>query len=290
MMLGDVNTSAGGEPACTVIVSSYNRPMLLSDALLSVVTEAIALGRVVQILVADDWSTDPGVSYLVRQYGALMVRPARVPTTEERHHGQRCAVAINDVLPLIRAPYVTFLPDDDFLYPGSLACRVAYLDQHPEAHCVYGRLEACAPMTGLPRPGRHHLPPEADTQGRAWPMRVSEGGDHCVHDRNGFWQAEPLGRAANVLDHSMVMVRWGEDMPTWPETRTAESEAGEVVCDQPGQTPAALNLFAIFDCPDAGWFYRLERAGKGPFYSVPDVVTVKRYHAYGHRSGTDRRE
>ena len=122
-------------PTVTVIVSSYNRPRLIRDALDSIVDQ---VGVSVEVIVADDHSNQE-TQRVLSQYNVRVVQPAGGPPDKaERQQGQRCAVAINAALPQARGKYLAFLPDDDFLLPKSLACRAAFLDANDEA--TYGRV------------------------------------------------------------------------------------------------------------------------------------------------------
>jgi glycosyltransferase involved in cell wall biosynthesis len=250
---------------CTVVLSSFNRPRLIRDALDSILDGGLNQ-QAVQVLVADDWSTEDGVFAEVKRYqgqfGELrLVRPGqRPPSREERMFGQRCSIAINAVRSYIVGEFICYLCDDDFLLPDSLYVRTEYLKQHPEVNVVYGRLEACKcpsnKFDGGPRDGRHgtsHRP-------------AKDGG----HDRASFYSEIPIDSAANRVDHGMFMHRHLRDevlFPLWPE---------EVV---PG-----------YDCDDSAFVLALEDEGWGPFHSIPEYVVVKRYHGFAHRQAPERRE
>ncbi len=272
-------------PRVSCVVSSYNRPTLIRDAIESVLEQE---GVEVQLIIADDYSneaTHDAINKAIRDCaqrlpmlnGPYLVIPPPGPVTtmQERHQngGGRCAKAINAAMVHATGEFLALLPDDDFLVPGSLAVRAEFLREHPEANAVYGRVEACKPMNGKPQAGRHSLSdldrmyPGQALGGGPWGF-VSRG---CAHDRNGFWSAEPITRAANKVDHGQMMVRNLDTLPQWPD---APSTGG-------GEH---------YDCPDAGWWYRLEYAGLGPFYGIDQVVVVKRYTAFGHRSDPQRRE
>lgn len=309
-------------PKVSVILSSYNRPKLIRDAVESVLEQE---GVAIELLIADDWS-DPALLESLSDVAGpwrggmadnriwsydrcTVVRPPGPPPTQGTRHrsgGGRCAVAINVAMRHATGEFVAFLPDDDFLVPGSLASRARFLVEHPEAIAVYGQLEACHPFHGTAQPGRHML--AYWTNG---PM-LQCGDRDCLHNRDGFWSAEPITRAANKVDHGQMMVRRLSVLPQgtlilayWPEYPTAEyisrdQRCGFVLngqCVGEGHSPLtpqeSLMATAVrerFDCPDAGWFFRLEYAGLGPFYSVPDVVVVKRYHTHGHRTDPAVRE
>jgi hypothetical protein len=312
------------EPLVSVVLSSYNRPTLIRDALDSILAQTWPN---IEVIVADDWS-DHAVHDVLAEYGScftegrslLCVQPGPPPTPEERQHGQRCAICINTAMACVHGDFVVYLPDDDFLTLGSIEVRVRYLIEHPEVNVVYGRLESC--KSPMPAMGLHSLPEGIDCG--EFGVRPSlpsflQGAGKCKHDRNSFYSAEPVARIANRCDHGMPMVRRVPNMlehtgpdgfiygglaglpmsiPQWPETRTREifryEEHGRIrQLEEIDDAPFSESWLPgeRFDCPDAGWFYRLELAGLGPFHSVPDVVVVKRYgHPYGHRSDPSRRE
>ena len=293
-------------PRCSIVISSYNRPRLIRDALDSVFEQE---GVELQVIVADDWS-DARVHDVLMEYDGRaqraglrfgVVRPPSAPTMEERQRVGRCAICINAALRHATGDFLAFLPDDDWLVPGSLAVRANYLVAHPEVNAVYGRMEACK-VAARYAPWRHggigdlcaayylgvRMP-----EGYTKPIQVA-----CEHDRDGFWSAEPIERIANRADHSMLMVRRRAPLPPWPEYPT-----GAHRIDPPLRAKALNTADAAlcevedrdladdwFDCPDAGWFFRLDLAGYGPFHSVPDVVVVKRFHAHGHLSDPTVRE
>ena len=290
-------------PPVSVIVSSFDRPNLLADALRSIAWQAY--DGPIEIIICDDYSTDPNVELTITRFAATWpdrftvteARPEHPPVNSlERIYGGRCALGINAGLAVATGRYVVFLPDDDFLTPHSIACRVAYLEAHPQALICFGRLEACKPETGVAWPHddlRQHWH-------AAWPSATMTYGKYdgdtftrCVHDRNGFFAKAPITRAANYVDHGMVMVcRDRRPLPDWPEHRTCEITHGDQTAEHIWTTtpPAGWQVAEEFDCPDAGWFYRLEQGGYGPFHPVDEVVIVKRYHKWGHRGDPSRRE
>jgi hypothetical protein len=234
----------------SVVVSSYNRPLLILDALDSIADAGIPPGDI-QVVVADDHSTLFDPHELEPLYDAIfnsfkVVQPEDVPSPEERANGMRCSVCINVARRYLYGRFVAYLPDDDFYAPNGLYVRERYLTNNPDHNVVYGRLEGC--HCGTKR-GRHFGPP---------------------HDPTSFYEPGPIESAANRVDHSMFMhrrERLGLAPPPWTTERSQE-----------------------LDCDDAAFLDRLRWCGWGPFYSVPDVVTVKRYHNKGHRVPGEIRE
>lgn len=268
-------------PLVTVIVSSFERPNLIRDALDSIARQQDAPPT--QVLVADDHSSQTTLSWIRDgltqlfdrsphvQHTAL-VQPDDVPTFDQRQRPGRCARCINTALPHTQGTYLAFLPDDDMLMPRSLADRVAFMEAHPEVKACFGRLIAC--MSFEPVFGVDH----AD----------------CRHFDNAFFSPIPVASIANKADHGQVMVRAWHDMPRWPETPLLlVQRAGERrLCTlPPGEFRAGQDAWvASYDCPDAGWFARLAEAGVSAFYPVPVPVVLKRYHRYGHRTYPGKRE
>lgn len=278
----------------SIILSSYNRPALIRNAIDSVLAQTWPR---IQLLVADDYSNE-GTLAVIDEYAqastpsrtVTLVQPASAPTAHDRQFGQRCSVCINAAMHLAQGGYVCFLPDDDMLTRKSIEVRARYLMDHPDVTVVYGRLESC--VAEYPVPGMHWLGMPIVGDVMSFPQGTF-GGTGCTHDRTGFWNTEPVGRIANKADHGMVMVRRLPNVPDWPETRTAEwvdrSGAKRECVD--GECPEGrIRMGERFDCDDAAWYFRLEICGLGPFHSVPDVVVVKRYTNFGHRTDPRRRE
>ena len=318
--------AAAGEasPCVAIIVSSYNRPRLLLDALWSITLQRY--GGPLLILVMDDGSD--GITDYVPDYPDDEDRPPRaawsadcavwrsfdricdqrrssddwrflthVPedpiSNDERQHGYRISKRINVGLRLLnqlpagsQPKYVCYLCDDDFLTPRSIDRRVEYLEQHLEANVVYGRLESCTSNARV-QEGIHYVG-HPMIEGEP-PINVGDATNpsSCQH-AGAFFDFLPIIRAANRVDHNMFMHRWplpgwGLEIANrveWPEERSYEELSATY----------RPEIRAVFDCPDAGFLYRLERAGWGPFHSVNDVVCVKRYHSMGHRTHPSRRE
>lgn len=301
-------------PLATILLSSYNRPRLIRDAIESVLAQTWPN---IQLIIADDYS-NAETHDVIDQYAmkwAHVVYPPTEPTDQERQFGSRCAICINAATKYAKGDFLVYLPDDDFLLPTGIESRARYLIEHPEVNVVFGRIEAC--KSELPVPGFHWLG-DPMTLGSTYTLN----NDH-IHDRKGFWSADPVVRAANRIDHNMFMVRRVPGLPAWPEYPTQEWFR---LCPTCGKSPDEMRRTAgvtpretragvmpwhyepwassaegcraafccstgeTFDCPDAGFLFRCESAGLGPFYSVPDVVAVKRYTKYGHRSDPLRRE
>ena len=135
-------------PFVSVVVSSYNRPRLIRDAIDSILEQEGMDG--LEIIVADDWS-DAGTLRVLSEYTQraanagvklwVIAVGSAPPTNQERQFGGRCAMGINAAafhVPHHHAggQFLAYLPDDDWLPQGSLASRAQYLIDHPEVELV----------------------------------------------------------------------------------------------------------------------------------------------------------
>ena len=245
------------EPLVSVVLSSFNRPTLIRDAIESVLAQTWPN---VECIIADDWSRDDvheviasyHEAFKAKGWRCITVVPKGPPTDHERQFGQRCAIGINEGMRHIKGEFVAFLCDDDMLLPHSIEVRATQLVDHAYMNVVYGKLRAC--ISDIPVPGIH-----------------TEATPNCRHDDRCYWEPEPIKRAANRLDHGQFLVRNRATLPQWPEgTFRAGGED--------------------FTCDDATFLWSLEQHGFGPFWPVDAVVIQKRYHSFAHLKAPARRE
>lgn len=268
------------KPRAACIITSYNRPKLVQDAIVSVLNQTMPT----QCIVMDDGSnaeTRFAIEALFGygnwpQYGQVVFLPESTPS--ERLGACRYSRSINLALNHHLAPsveFVCFLPDDDYLYPESVEARVNFLDDNPKAHVAFGRLRAVhygadgtynqwgAP--GPAKPGMYFPRPT---------IRMVDGNkartffepDHidpetCLSFVNeGFWQwGEVKYGGACCPDHSQVLLRrsclnyWAYP-DYWPE------DIGD-------------------KCGDCEFYSRLGE--RFSFWGVDAWCCTKRYHARG---------
>ena len=113
----------------SVIIPIYNRGSLLRRTIDSVCEQSFPDW---ELLLVDDGSSDD-TPQICRSYTDPRVRYLPQP-----NGGQ--AVARNHGLSLARGEYVAFLDHDDWWEPQKLRLQAEYLDAHPEAVLVYGRV------------------------------------------------------------------------------------------------------------------------------------------------------
>jgi len=125
----DATADAGravDEPRVTVVIPTFNRALLLTEAIGSVLAQTY---RDYEIVVCDDGSTDDTAAR-VHSCGSR-VRYLRLD------HCGRPGPARNRGIEAARGELIAFLDDDDLWEPDKLARQVALFDQQPALGLVY---------------------------------------------------------------------------------------------------------------------------------------------------------
>jgi glucosyl-dolichyl phosphate glucuronosyltransferase len=152
-------------PDVSVVVSTFNRAVLLTAALDSLVSSQPG-GVRHEVLVVDNNSTDT-TAHVIQSYiarGHSQLRYAFEPR-------QGMSYARNTGIELARAPIVAFTDDDISVTPGWIATLKQALDDHPEADCVGGKV--------LPRWTR---PPPRWLTSEHWsPLALQDHGDESFY-------------------------------------------------------------------------------------------------------------
>jgi glycosyltransferase involved in cell wall biosynthesis len=113
--------TAGGPSRVTVTIPTYNRAHLLREAIQSVLGQSLIE---IELFVSDNASTDDTAS-------------AVASFNDPRVHYVRNDSNIGHLANMSRgfrfgtAPFLTILPDDDVMLPGSLERKVRLLEEHP---------------------------------------------------------------------------------------------------------------------------------------------------------------
>jgi glycosyltransferase involved in cell wall biosynthesis len=115
-------------PEVSVIVPAFDRAALLPRALASALAQK---GPSLEVIIADDGSTDDTPAVLSRYAGDPRVRVLRLP------HGG-VSRARNAAVAAARAPLVAFLDSDDEWLPGKLAAQCALLRETGLSICQTG--------------------------------------------------------------------------------------------------------------------------------------------------------
>jgi spore maturation protein CgeD len=123
-------------PRVSVLLTTWNRPQMLTDAIESVQQQTF---RDYELIILDDNSDDPDVWDVlrgVRRDPHVVLYKSNVQPGE-RAQKVRYAVLANVGLALARGEYVTYLCDDDLYLPRRLEVMTARLDKG-DCQVVYG--------------------------------------------------------------------------------------------------------------------------------------------------------
>lgn len=230
-----------------VILTTYNRPTLVVDAIESVFEQS----EPCRLYIMDDGSNEESRRAIWEAVGKRSIfypptcaSPATVVdltggrsevawwmgpgrSSEERKATISYSRSINFALNyLVHEPYICYLVDDDYLYPDSALVRAGALDAHPDWHVAYGRLRAVQyeldgrfNAWGAARPpssGRHYPVPTGQWQ----PGTRDKGGRYYFsygatdpetglpYVEEGFWKPGALVYGhEGMVDHNQVMHR-----------------------------------------------------------------------------------
>lgn len=159
-------------PRVSVLLTSYNRPAMLAEAVESVLAQTYPHW---ELLVLDDNSSDPDVPQVLARYwnqpGVRIIKSDVAPA--DRRATARYATMINLGLQIATGEYITYLCDDDLYKPRRLELMAAKLAEGHDV--VYGSQEM-----------------------------LTQAGDGW--QQTGIRPAgAPLTRASCIVDHSSVM-------------------------------------------------------------------------------------
>ena len=107
-------------PTVSVIIPSYNRVLLLKEAIDSVLAQDF---EDFELIVVDDGSTDATAEFLDTYPDICVLR--------QEHRG--VSAARNAGIARASGQFLAFLDSDDLWLPGKLTAQVAFLNRHPNA-------------------------------------------------------------------------------------------------------------------------------------------------------------
>jgi spore maturation protein CgeD len=119
------------------ILTSYNRPRLVQQALASVAEQT---HRDFELIVVDE-STVFDIAKVMPSFSFPEVHLLRQKVDpQERARQNRLSININAGLRVTKGDLLCFLADDDFYYPGWFAAAVQFFSGHPGIHAGFGKL------------------------------------------------------------------------------------------------------------------------------------------------------
>lgn len=176
------------------ILTSYNRPMFLRQALKSIEQQS---HRNYELILMDE--SDPIILDAVKVSREFAFPGGKIHVSkvspEERAKGHRLSTAINLALSWASGDLVCYLADDDYFYSDWFEQAVKFFQEKPAVQNAFGSLTYSA--------SRH--------------MDFSQVGGVRFPEKPVY---EPLG----ILDHSQVMHRRRNPQVLWPTTPGTEKE------------------------------------------------------------------
>ena len=181
----------------SVILTSYNRPVLLKRAVDSLFSQT---SDDWQLIIADDNSSKPEVHRII----AKAAKDPRVVAwrsnvrDEDRLKHVRPSVLINESYRFVRGDIIGYLTDDCWLLPDCVEVVNRFFAVHPEIDCAYciEEIRYCNMETGEEHGGKAYR----------------------------GWYNKPLDKAFCVVDHNQVFhrrkavdmgLRWTTDPFNW---------------------------------------------------------------------------
>jgi|GEM_PF-6890792 len=242
------------DKSVSVVVVNYNNALFLKSAL-----DALrGIPEILEIIAVDDASTDDSVEIL-KQYDLTLVRNEKnFGPVKSRNIGARIA----------KGSYLLFLDSDAKLARDYLAIVAGFLDKHPDAGVVSGKIIA-------------------ESGGRMW-------------FNFGYDPAPVRDRLQNVFDDAVQKthnIPWLQSLLKWAALPFTLNFVHDAVRNVPWVAEMALvtrrdlfetlcgfdeNLFMFFEGPD--YCRRARMAGYSSYY-VPDAICE---HLGGHSHGETR--
>lgn len=129
----------------SVIIPVHNRPVLLRDAVASVLAQT---HRPIEIIIVDDGSTDDTlkVCHQLAAQSETQSSKGSIKITVIQQQNQGPGVARENGRQQATGEYIQYLDSDDLLLPSKLSLQIAAFDRKPEAQICYGK-EARLPLS-----------------------------------------------------------------------------------------------------------------------------------------------
>lgn len=183
------------KPKVTVLISTYNRPQYLAEAIESVVNQTFQNW---ELIVLNDGGVD--VAEVVDKFADPRV--IYVPDTENKGAARR----FNQGLALARGDYVTYLGDDDTFYPNHVEVLSKALDEHPEVALAYSDLYAASSIADR-RTGKRYILDKRVNVSRGFNREFMFHYNHVLHV-SLMHRLEAAKRVGGFDESVKVLIEW----------------------------------------------------------------------------------
>lgn len=182
-------------PKVSVLISTYNRPRYLAEAVDSVIRQT---RRDWELIIINDGGRD--VAAVVEAFNEPRIRYIHDPVN------RGAARRFNQGLSLARGEYIAYLGDDDRFYPNHLAVLAAALDEHPEIGLVYSDLYGVSCLID-PQTGDRHVMDKRLSVSRDFNREFMFHHNHILHV-SLMHRREAALRVGGFDESVKVLIEW----------------------------------------------------------------------------------
>lgn len=183
------------KPKVTVLISTYNRPQYLAEAVESVVNQRYQNW---ELIVLNDGGVD------VRDVVDKFADPRIIYVPDDVNKG--AARRFNQGLAMARGEYVTYLGDDDLFYPNHIEVLAKALDEHPEVALAYSDLYAASSIADL-KTGKRYVLDRRVSVSRGFNREFMFHYNHVLHV-SLMHRLEAARRVGCFDENVKVLIEW----------------------------------------------------------------------------------
>ena len=183
------------KPKVTVIITTFNRPQYLSEALESVINQSYQNWEVILL-------NDGGVN--VQEVVDKFADPRIIYVDDTKNRG--AAYRRNRGLDMARGEYVCYLDDDDIYYSNHIELLVKALDEHPEVAVAYSDLYGVSSVSDR-KTGRRYALDKRITVSRGFNREFMFHYNHVLHV-SIMHRLEAARRVGGFDQRVKVLIEW----------------------------------------------------------------------------------
>ena len=187
--------TAPEHPKVTALISTFNRPQYLAEAIESI--EAQSMGDW-ELIVLNDGGVD--VAHVVEKFAD----PRIVYVPDDQNRG--AAIRFNQGLRMAKGDYICYLGDDDTFYPNHFELLSKALDANPEAGLAYSDLYAVSSVSDS-KTGKRHIVDKQMLVSRDFNREFMFHYNHVLHV-SLMHRREAALRVGGFDEEVKVLIEW----------------------------------------------------------------------------------